>query len=97
MEVDLARTRDVEAMLVNHFEIDFDAPSSGGFGDVTQPTLVVQGSADPVFGPEHGEALRDAIPGARLLVLEGMGHDLPPALFDPFVSAFSELTSSVGR
>ena len=57
----------------------FDGPAGGGFGDIAAPTLVVHGDRDPVFPLPHGEALRDAIPGAELLVLEGAGHDLPRA------------------
>jgi pimeloyl-ACP methyl ester carboxylesterase len=43
------------------------------------PALVVHGGADPVFPVEHGRALAAAIPGARLLEIPGMGHQLPPA------------------
>jgi pimeloyl-ACP methyl ester carboxylesterase len=38
----------------------------------------VHGTADPMFPLGHGEALAEAIPGARLLVVEGMGHQVPP-------------------
>jgi pimeloyl-ACP methyl ester carboxylesterase len=40
------------------------------------PTLVIHGTADPLCGLEHGQALSEKIPGARLLVLEGAGHGL---------------------
>jgi pimeloyl-ACP methyl ester carboxylesterase len=46
---------------------------------ITVPTLVVHGTDDPLFPLPHGEALAAAIPGARLLVIEGMGHQVPPA------------------
>ena len=46
--------------------------------DLAVPTLVVHGTADPVFPLRHGEVLAEAIPGARLLVVEGMGHQVPP-------------------
>jgi pimeloyl-ACP methyl ester carboxylesterase len=50
--------------------------------------LVVHGTADPLFPPEHGRALAGAIPGARLLEIEGMGHQLPPEpAWDRFVDA----------
>ncbi|UWZ59664.1 alpha/beta hydrolase [Dactylosporangium aurantiacum] len=41
---------------------------------VAAPTLVIHGSADPLFPPAHGEALAAQIPGARLEVIPGMGH-----------------------
>jgi pimeloyl-ACP methyl ester carboxylesterase len=44
--------------------------------DLTVPTLVVQGTDDPLVAVEAGKDLADAIPGARLLLIEGMGHDL---------------------
>jgi pimeloyl-ACP methyl ester carboxylesterase len=45
---------------------------------ITTPTLVVHGSDDPVFPLPHGRALAAAIPGATLLVVPGMGHQVPP-------------------
>ena len=45
---------------------------------IDAPTLVVHGSHDPLFPLPHGRALAAAIPGARLLVVEGMGHQVPP-------------------
>jgi pimeloyl-ACP methyl ester carboxylesterase len=61
--------------------------AGGGFGDITAPTLVVHGDRDPFLPLSHGEALRDAIPGAELLVLAGAGHDLPEPVWDVFVPA----------
>ncbi|MGD9371239.1 MAG: alpha/beta fold hydrolase [Desulfobacterales bacterium] len=46
---------------------------------VTVPTLVIHGSDDPLVPDEHGKDTADAIPGADLLLIEGMGHDLPQA------------------
>jgi len=44
---------------------------------VTVPTLVIHGTADSLVPVEHGKDTADAIPGAQLLLIEGMGHDLP--------------------
>lgn len=43
------------------------------------PTLVIHGTDDPSFPLAHGEALAEAIPGARLLRLEGAGHGVDRA------------------
>ena len=43
------------------------------------PALVVHGSDDTLIRPTGGQATADAIPGARFRLVEGMGHDLPPA------------------
>jgi pimeloyl-ACP methyl ester carboxylesterase len=45
---------------------------------ITAPTLVVHGDSDPLFPLPHGEALARAVPQARLLVVPGMGHQVPP-------------------
>ncbi|GAA2986467.1 alpha/beta fold hydrolase [Streptosporangium longisporum] len=86
-ERDVARARDYRSTLVNHYAVGFDGPARGGFGDIAVPTLVVHGDRDPVLPLPHGRALRDAIPGAELLVLEGAGHDLPAGVWDAFVPA----------
>ncbi|HEX3930145.1 MAG TPA: alpha/beta hydrolase [Nocardioides sp.] len=46
---------------------------------ITVSTLVVHGSEDPLFPLPHGRALAEAIRGATLLVVPGMGHEVPPA------------------
>ena len=46
------------------------------------PALVLHGLADTMVDPSGGRATADAIPGAELVLIEGMGHDLPPALWE---------------
>ena len=48
-------------------------------GDITAPTLVVHGTADPVFSRDHAEALASGIAGAVLIMVDGLGHEVPPA------------------
>lgn len=62
-----------------------------GLAGVRVPTLVIHGSADPLVQPGGGEATARAVPGAELLVFEGMGHDLPRQLWDRFVDAITAL------
>ena len=87
VERDVARARNIASTLTNHYAMDFDGPVRGGFGDIRAPTLVVHGNHDPVFPLAHGRALRAAIPGAELLILEGAGHDVPRPLWEVFVPA----------
>lgn len=71
------RSNDMAASLANHWLLesgDLPAPS----GRPAPPTLVLHGSADPFFPPEHGRALAAEIPGAQLLELDGVGHEYPP-------------------
>lgn len=49
------------------------------------PAAVMHGSADRMVHVSGGRATARAIPGAELLVVEGMGHDLPPPLFEALV------------
>jgi len=51
------------------------------------PTLVIHGADDPLIPLAAGQDIAAAVPGAWLLVLGGMGHDLPAPLFDVIVSA----------
>jgi pimeloyl-ACP methyl ester carboxylesterase len=54
---------------------------------VEAPTLVVHGADDPLVLPACGEDTAVSIPGADFLLVEGMGHDLPPALYGTVVEA----------
>lgn len=58
---------------------------------VSVPTLVIHGAADPLLGVSGGRATAAAIPGAELLVIEGMGHNLPEALWPEIVDRISVL------
>lgn len=49
------------------------------------PVTVVHGTLDPLIRPSGGRATARAIPGARLRMIEGMGHDLPEKLWPTFV------------
>jgi len=57
---------------------------------ITAPTLVIHGSKDRMVAPSGGEATAAAIPGARLMVVEGMGHDLPEAAWPQLVPAIAD-------
>ena len=61
---------------------------------ITAPTLVIHGTADRLVSPSGGRATARAITGARLMKVQGMGHDLPPLLWDEIVEA---VTANVAR
>ena len=52
---------------------------------ITAPTVVIHGRADKLMRPAGGRAIASAIPGARLVLFDGMAHDLPEALWDDIV------------
>ena len=54
---------------------------------VTAPTLVIHGTDDPLFPPACGQDTAASIPNAVLMLIEGMGHDLPPALYGAVAEA----------
>jgi pimeloyl-ACP methyl ester carboxylesterase len=62
------------------------------------PTLVVHGTADPLLPAEHGEDTADAIPGAQLLLIDGMGHDLPhiKGPWSRVIAAIAKFTEQAG-
>ena len=88
----LDRTIDIEAMMTNHHVIDGAEPWRHRLGELRAPTLVIHGTADPVIPYGHGEALADEIPGARLLALEAVGHEIPRSTWDTVVPAMIEHT-----
>jgi pimeloyl-ACP methyl ester carboxylesterase len=59
--------------------------------DVRVPTLVIHGAADPLIRVEGGRATAAAIPGAQLVVIEGMGHDLPRGVWAEIIDAIGAL------
>jgi pimeloyl-ACP methyl ester carboxylesterase len=54
-------------------------------GEVRVPTTVIHGTADRLVMPSGGRATAEAIPDARLVEIEGMAHDLPPALWEQVI------------
>jgi pimeloyl-ACP methyl ester carboxylesterase len=93
---ELERTVNVASSQVNHFVMDVGAPVRDRLAEVAAPTLVIHGTRDPVFPLEHALAIEREIRDARLLALEGVGHELPRACWDLVVPSILEHTS-VGR
>lgn len=58
---------------------------------VKVPTLVIHGADDPLVGVSGGKATAAAIPGAELVILDGMGHDLPRELWPQITTRIAEL------
>jgi pimeloyl-ACP methyl ester carboxylesterase len=57
---------------------------------ITVPTLVIHGTDDPLVPVEGGKDTAAAIPGATLLLIEGMGHSLPPETWPQIVDAITD-------
>ena len=63
---------------------------TGALGQIRVPTVVVHGEEDQVIGVSGGEATAAAIPGARLLRVPGLGHELPPGFWPALADALVE-------
>ena len=57
---------------------------------ITAPTVVLHGSRDPMVRPRNGRGVAAAIPGARFVVVDGMGHDLPQPVWRPIIETLTE-------
>ena len=72
------RTHDMAASQRNHWLIDWGPSLRDRLGSITAPTLVLHGTLDRLFPAAHPQTLACEIPGARLVWLEGVGHEFPP-------------------
>jgi pimeloyl-ACP methyl ester carboxylesterase len=76
----------------NHGLLSGDDPPRKPLSSIHVPTLVVHGAADPLFPLDHGVALAEEIPTARLVTLERAGHGLQRADWDVAEGAILEHT-----
>lgn len=59
-------------------------------GSIKVPTLVIHGGDDPLVPVEGGKETAKSIPGAELLIIDGMGHSLPEPVWSQIVEAISK-------
>jgi pimeloyl-ACP methyl ester carboxylesterase len=90
---DIERARDFAAVQ-NHDLMSHGKGSPKPLSSITAPTLVIHGTADPMFPLKHGEALAADIPGARLLTLEGAGHGVYRDDWEMIVATILEHTAA---
>ena len=88
---DIERARDYSAVQ-NHDSIQDDGGDYPPVSSIAVPTLVIHGTADPMFPIGHGEALAEELPDARLLRLEGAGHGVYRVDWEAIVAAILEHT-----
>ena len=92
---DVKRARDFAAVQ-NHDMLPEGEAVIGSLSSIAAPTLVIHGTADPMFPIEHGEALAREIPGARLLRLEAAGHGIDRADWETIAGAILAHTALSG-
>jgi pimeloyl-ACP methyl ester carboxylesterase len=66
-------------------------------GRLTMPTTVVHSLGDKMVNVSGGRATSMAIPGSELLLIDGMGHDLPEALWGTIATAIRETADRVTK
>jgi pimeloyl-ACP methyl ester carboxylesterase len=88
---EVGRARDFRAAR-NHDLLQDEQRSRDPLSAIAASTLVIHGTADPMFPIGHGEALAEEIPDARLLRLEGAGHGVYRADWEAIVAAILENT-----
>lgn len=89
------RTTDLAASMTNHMVVGGPTDAlRARLPELDVPTLVVHGTDDPLFPLAHGRALAAEIPGAQLVTLPGVGHQMPPpATWDVVAPAIVEHTA----
>ncbi|MEQ6902499.1 alpha/beta hydrolase [Nocardioides sp. YIM 152588] len=60
---------------------------TAALGTLRMPVLVLHGLADKMVHVSGGRATAAAVRGSELILINGMGHDLPPTLFESFATA----------
>jgi pimeloyl-ACP methyl ester carboxylesterase len=92
---DFERARDFAAVQ-NHDILPEGEAVAGSLSSIAAPTLVIHGTADPMFPIAHGEALAGEIPAATLQALEGAGHGIDRADWEAIAGAILAHTAERG-
>lgn len=95
-EREVRRARSLQSML-NHARLIGGAEWYGRTSEIAQPMLVIHGSDDPVVPYLHGHALASATRSARLVPLEGAGHELHTQDWSAIVEAIVTHTAHCDR
>jgi pimeloyl-ACP methyl ester carboxylesterase len=91
---DVGRARNVAARQNHDLIPDDGRPRAAALSSITAATLVIHGTADPLFPVRHGEALAEEIPGASLLRLTDAGHGVERPDWETIVRAILDHTAA---
>ena len=92
IERDFDRAADFKSV-TNHFMLTGGEAWKGRLHELQPPLLVIHGTADPIFPVEHGARLAETVPGAKLLRLEGGGHELHKGHWDKIIEGIVKHTA----
>ena len=96
IERDMKRAHDFRSV-TNHFMLPDDDGPELKAADIDVPVLAIHGTSDPLFPIEHGEAFTALVPGARLVRIEGGGHEIHPDDTAAIVGAIASHTRRVSE
>lgn len=82
----IERTSNVPSSLLNHWIMGPGRVDRARLNEITVPTLVFHGTDDPIFPLAHGRALASQIERASLIILSGVGHEMPPPIMWPLAT-----------
>lgn len=94
IETDYDRARNFPST-TNHFSLFAEDFNLGRIADATCPTLVLHGTADPIFPIDHGRALAKAAYSARIIEIDGGGHELHPKDHQQIVTGITDHISQI--
>ena len=77
------------------FAVGASGSRADALREVRVPFLVLHGSADTLITPSGGERTAELVPGARFVLIEGMGHDYPPQLWQRWVDEVAGFIESL--
>ena len=89
------RTHDMAAAQTNHYRCAGGPPLDDRLASIAAPTLILHGTLDPLAPAAGAEALATGIPAARLVRLDGVGHEFPPAAV--WAQVIDEIIDQAGR
>jgi pimeloyl-ACP methyl ester carboxylesterase len=89
----LARAKNIDAANNHQLAVASSPDRIDDLARIAAPTLVIHGTLDPILPYAHGEATAKAIPGAKLLPIEGMGHEVPAPAIPILVGAILDHTA----
>ncbi|WP_337187525.1 alpha/beta hydrolase [Phenylobacterium sp.] len=96
VESDYRRAFNPTGVIRQRRAIGADGDRTEALRKLAVPAVVLHGTDDPLVQLKDGEATAAAIPGAELRVIPGMGHDLPPGLYDTFIEAIVAAAAKAG-
>lgn len=82
---------DFEGMMRQMVAVLASGDRTARLAELDIPTLVLHGADDRIFDVSGGRAIADAIPGAKLVIFDGMAHNLPRELWPVFADHIAEL------